>query len=88
MSSDELELPLPLSAGDMIAAQDKRTGHRRHGTGDIVASEQGRLWMYAELGERKLIDADEHDITGSGDAEDNPYLGEEERFATSACASG
>lgn len=63
MSWDELELLLLLSPGDAIEAQDKRTGHRWHGTVDIVAPDQGKLWMYAELGERKLVDTDVHDIS-------------------------
>jgi hypothetical protein len=63
MSWDELEILLLLSPGDKIESQDKRTGHRWNGTVDIIAPEQGKLWMYAELGERKLVDTETHTIS-------------------------
>ncbi|MCY1239856.1 hypothetical protein D9M72_526730 [compost metagenome] len=63
MSWDELELLLLLSPGDLIEAQDKRTGRRWQGTIDIVALELRKLWMCAELGERKLIDTEAHIIS-------------------------
>jgi hypothetical protein len=62
MRSDELELLLQLIPGDPVEAQDNQTGHRWCGTVDIVAPEQGKLWMFAELGERKLIDTQVHTI--------------------------
>lgn len=63
MSWDELELLLLLSPGDAIEARDKLTGHSWHGTVEIVAPGLGKLWMFAELGERKLIDTEVHTIS-------------------------
>ncbi|WP_426226705.1 hypothetical protein [Pseudarthrobacter sp. DSP2-3-2b1] len=60
--SDELEILLLLSPGDSVEARDRQTSHRWRGTVDIVAPEQGKFWMFAELGERKLIDAQVHTI--------------------------
>jgi hypothetical protein len=63
MSWDELELLLLLSPGDAIEARDRRTGQRWQGTVDIIAPELGKLWMFAEPGERKLIDTESHIIS-------------------------
>jgi hypothetical protein len=63
MSWDELEILLLLSPGDTIEAKDKGTGQRWRGTVDIVAPGLGKLWMFAELGERKLIDTEAHIIS-------------------------
>jgi hypothetical protein len=62
MSWGELEFLVLLSPGDPIQVTDKRTGQQWEGTVDIVAPEQGKLWMHAELGERKLIDTEVHTI--------------------------
>jgi hypothetical protein len=62
MSWDECEFVVLLSPGDVIEVTDRWTGHRWHGTIDIIAPEHGTLWMYAELGERKLIDTETHII--------------------------
>ena len=51
-----------LSSGDEVEAEDKRTGQLWRGIVDVIASEQGKLWMYVELGERKLFDTDAHRI--------------------------
>lgn len=67
MSWDELEILLLLSPGDAIEAKDKRTGHSWHGTVDTVAPALGKLWMFAELGERKLVDTEVHEIHKRGD---------------------
>jgi hypothetical protein len=63
MTWDELELLLLLSTGDAIEVRDKRLGWRRQGTVDITAPGLGKLWMFAELGERQLIDTDTHVIS-------------------------
>lgn len=63
MSWDELDLLLLLSPGDAIEARDKRTGQKWQGTVDIAAPALGKLWMFAELGERKLIDTETHIIS-------------------------
>jgi hypothetical protein len=62
-SVGESELLLLLAPGDAIEAKDHTTGQRWHGTVDIVAPDQRKLWMYAELGERKLIDTDNYSIS-------------------------
>lgn len=63
MSWEELELLVLLCPGDAIEVTDKRTGHRWQGTVDLVAPGLGKLWMFAELGERKLIDIEAHTIS-------------------------
>lgn len=63
MSWDDLGLLLRLSPGELIEATDDSTGQRWQGTVDVVAPKQGRLWMYTDLGERKLFDADMHTIS-------------------------
>ena len=65
MSWDQLEQLMLLCAGEAIEVQDKATGHRWQGTVDIVAPGLGKLWMYAELGERRLIDIEEHTVSKS-----------------------
>lgn len=60
MNMDKLEFLMMLVPGDVIEAYDQRTGQRWHGPVDITIPEQGKLWMFAELGERKLIDAEVH----------------------------
>jgi len=47
--------------------KDKRTGRRWRGTVDVVAPELGKLWIYAELGERKLIDMEVRNISRAPD---------------------
>jgi hypothetical protein len=59
----EPEILLLLATGDPVEAKDKRTGHRWRGTVDVVAPGLGKLWIYAELGERKLIDMEVHNIS-------------------------
>jgi hypothetical protein len=63
MSRDELELLLLLSPGDAIEARDRRNRKRWQGTVDITAPGLGKLWMFAELGERKLIDTESHIVS-------------------------
>lgn len=65
MSWDELQQLMLLCPGETIEVQDKTTGYRWQGTVDIVAPELGKLWMYAELGERMLIDTEEHTVSKS-----------------------
>jgi hypothetical protein len=62
MSHNEPELLMLLSPGKAITARDRRTGQLWQGTIEVIAPEQGRLWIHAELGERKLIDTAIHDI--------------------------
>jgi len=52
--------------------QDKKTGHRWQGTVDIVAPGLDKLWMYAELGERRLIDIEAHTVSRSIDGDASP----------------
>lgn len=61
-SWDEAELLMGLSPGDELVAGDKRSGQRWRGIVDVVAPGQGKLWMYVELGERKMIDTEIHQI--------------------------
>lgn len=63
MSWDELELLLLLYPGDKAEAKDKRTGQLWRGVVDITAPEQGKLWLFVELGERKLFDIEVHSIS-------------------------
>ena len=51
-----------LSSGDEVEAEDKRTGQLWRGIVDVIAPGQGMLWMYVELGERKLFYTDAHRI--------------------------
>jgi hypothetical protein len=81
-------LPLLLSPGDAIEVQDKRTGHRWHGTVDIVAPEQGRLWIYAELGERKLVDTEIHNIHKPADRAETTEPAPENQGTWSICTPG
>jgi hypothetical protein len=62
-SVGESELLLLLAPGDAIEAKDQTTGQRWHGTVDIVAPDNRKLWMYAELGERKLLETDNYSIS-------------------------
>lgn len=50
-----------LVQGDHIEAWD-RTGARWQGTADVVDPHLGFIWIYTQLGERKLLDAREHVI--------------------------
>lgn len=63
MSWDELELLLLLYPGDKAEAKDKRTDQLWRGVVDIIAPEQGKLWLFVELGERKLFDIAVHSIS-------------------------
>lgn len=63
MTWEELELLLLLSAGDTIEVRNRLTDWTLHGTVDLTAPGLGKLWMFAELGERKLIDIDVHTIS-------------------------
>ncbi|MFF2842460.1 hypothetical protein [Paenarthrobacter sp. NPDC057981] len=60
MSWDDVEFLLKLHPGESIYATDKRTGQQWQGTIDVVAAENGQLWMFTELGERKRFDLDAH----------------------------
>jgi hypothetical protein len=62
MTWDELEILLKLHTGDKAEAKDKGTGQLWRGTVDITAPEQGKLWLFVELGERKLFDIEIHSI--------------------------
>ena len=62
-SWDDLELLQGLAPGDKIEAHEPHTGHLWRGAIDIVIPEQGKLWIYAELGERKLIDTQVHTVS-------------------------
>ena len=75
MSWDELELILLLSPEDSMEVRDKLSGHSWRGTVDSIAPGLGKLWMFAELGERKLVDVEVHEIEKLADrrsAEGNP----------------
>lgn len=72
MSWDELEQLMLLCPGEAIEVQDKTTGHRWQGTVDIVAPDLGKLWIYAELGERRLIDTEAHTVSRSIDGTASP----------------
>lgn len=63
MHWDSLEFLTMLSPGDLIEAADPLTGHAWYGPVDMIIPEQGKLWMYAALGERKLIDVEIHTIS-------------------------
>jgi hypothetical protein len=52
-----------LHQGEKAEAKDKRTGQQWQGVVDISAPEQGKLWMFVELGERKLFDTEVHSIS-------------------------
>ncbi|MGP0225246.1 hypothetical protein [Paenarthrobacter sp. NCHU4564] len=62
MTAYEKDLLYMLCSGDTVTAMSKYTGEYFTGAVDEVAALQGKFWIYAELGERKLIDLDEHTI--------------------------
>ncbi|MDP9987425.1 hypothetical protein J2S98_002592 [Arthrobacter oryzae] len=65
-AAGESELLILLAPGDAIETKDRISGQTWHGTVDMVAADLGCLWIYAELGERKLINTDNHSITRPG----------------------
>ena len=61
LAKHDSELFLALEQGDPIEAWDK-TGVRWQGAIDLIDQARGFLWIHTQIGERKLLDIQEHTI--------------------------
>lgn len=53
--------PFELTIGDLVEARDQ-LGARWQGMVEMTALEHGIFWIHTFMGERKLLDAQEHTI--------------------------
>lgn len=58
----EAEAFLLLAPGHRVVVLDQETGHFWHGTVDAPFPEQGFVWVFTELGERKMLDITRHTL--------------------------
>ena len=58
----EVEVFLSLAPGHGIAVRDNETGEFWNGSIDVTFPEQGFVWAFTELGERKLLDISVHTV--------------------------
>jgi hypothetical protein len=58
----EVEGFLSLKPGHRIVAWDHETGEVWHGAVDVPFPELGFVWVFADLGERKLLDISVHTV--------------------------
>lgn len=58
----EAEAFLLLEPGHRVVVLDHETGHVWHGSVDTPFPELGFVWVFAELGERKLVDIALHTV--------------------------
>lgn len=61
MSRFEAEVFLSLAPGDAVVGEDE-SGLRWQGTVDMTGPEHGVIWVFTDLGERKLLDISEHSV--------------------------
>jgi hypothetical protein len=58
----EIEVLLSLAPGHRIAVSDHGTGEFWRGSVDVTFPEHGFIWVFTDLGERKLLDVAIHTI--------------------------
>jgi hypothetical protein len=67
----EVKFLFSLAPGDQVEGQNK-AGERWQGSVEAILHEHGILWIQTAIGERKLLDIQEHTIHPVGDS---PVLG-------------
>lgn len=60
-SARSIDPPFELTPGDVVEARDQ-LGRRWQGIVEMTALKHGIFWIHTFMGERKLLDAQEHTI--------------------------